>query len=58
MLQRLTTAMENSVSDPVNSNTTVFLPPQAAFMAFTYNGQAYEASGESPTTFWADPVER
>ena len=57
MQQGLTTAVENSVSDPVNFNNTVFLPPQAAFMAFTYNGQAY-GDGLSPTTFWADPVER
>jgi hypothetical protein len=55
--QGLTTAVENSVSDPVNFTNTVFLPPQAAFMAFTYNGQAY-GDGLSPTTFWADPVER
>jgi len=55
--QGLATAVENSVSDPVNFRNNVFLPPQAAFMAFTYNGQAY-GDGLSPTTFWADPVER
>jgi len=58
MQQGLTTAVENNVSDPVSFNTTVFLPPQAAFMAFSYNGQAYGGGGESPTSFWADPVER
>lgn len=57
MQHGLTTAVENSVSDPVNFNNNVFLPPQAAFIAFTYNGQAY-GDGLSPTTFWADPVER
>ncbi len=56
--QSLTTAVENNVSDPVNFDTTVFLPPQAGFMAFTYNGMAYGGGGESPTSFWADPVER
>jgi hypothetical protein len=58
MQQSLATAVENNVSDPVNFNTTVFLPPQATSMAFTYNGQAYGGGGESPTSFWADPVER
>jgi hypothetical protein len=58
MQQSLTTAVENNVSDQVTFNTTVFLPPQAASMAFTYNGVAYGGGGESPTSFWADPVER
>lgn len=58
MQQGLTTAVENYASDPVDFNTTVFLPPQAVLMAFTYNGQAYGGGGQSPTTFWADPVER
>ena len=56
--QGVTTAMEVNVSSSQNFNTTVVLPPQAATMAFTYNGSAYGAGGESPTSFWADPVER
>jgi hypothetical protein len=58
MQQGLATAVESNVSSPVNFNTTVFLPAQAVYMAFTYNGQAYGAGRESPTTFWADPVDR
>ena len=56
--QGVTTAMEVNVSSSQNFNTTVVLPPQAATMAFTYNGSAYGAGGESPTSFWADPVQR
>jgi len=59
MQQGLTTAVENSVSSPVNFSTTVLLPLQAATMAFSYNGTAYGGVGsDSPTSFWADPVER
>jgi len=58
MQQGLTTAMEASVSSSVNFNTPVILPPQAATMAFSYNGMVYGGRGESPTSFWADPVER
>jgi hypothetical protein len=58
MHQGLTTAMENNVSGSVNFNTTVVLPPQATLMAFTYNGMAVGGGGESPTSFWADPVVR
>jgi hypothetical protein len=56
--QGLTTAVEANVSSSQNFNTAVVLPPQAVCMAFTYNGVAYGAGGESPTSFWADPVER
>jgi hypothetical protein len=56
--QGLTTAVANDVSQAVDLNTTIVLPPRATFMAFTYNGQAYGGGGESPTSFWADPVER
>jgi hypothetical protein len=56
--QGLATAVGNDVSQAVNFNTVVVLPPRATFMAFTYNGQAYGGGGESPTSFWADPVER
>jgi hypothetical protein len=58
MQQGLTTAGETDVSSSVNFNTPVVLPPQAAIMAFSYNGTAYGSGGESPTSFWADPVER
>jgi hypothetical protein len=58
MQQGLTTAVEANVSDSVNFNTTIFLPPQAATMAFSYKGQAYGSGGGSPTSFWADPVDR
>ena len=58
MQQGLTTAVEVGVSSSQNFNTTVILPPQAVTMAFTYNGVAYGAGGTSPTSFWADPVER
>ena len=58
MQQGLATAVETDVSSSVNFNTTIILPPQTATMAFTYNGQAYGSGGESPTSFWADPVER
>jgi hypothetical protein len=57
--QGLSAAVENSVSSPVDFNTTVPLPLQAATMAFSYNGTAYGGVGsDSPTSFWADPVER
>jgi hypothetical protein len=58
MQQGLATAVEANVSSSQNFNTTVVLPPKAVSMAFTYNGVAYGAGGESPTSFWADPVER
>jgi hypothetical protein len=56
--QGLTTAVEADVSSSQDFNATVILPPQAVSMAFSYNGVAYGGGGESPTSFWADPVER
>ena len=56
--QGITTAVEADVSSSQNFKTTVILPPQAVTMAFTYNGVAYGSGGSSPTSFWADPVER
>jgi hypothetical protein len=50
--------MNINVAEPIEFITSVFLPPQAAFMAFTYKGQVYAAEGENPTTIWSDPVVR
>lgn len=56
--QSLTTTSENSLSSTIHFNAVVFLPRQAACMAFTYNGLVYGAGGESPTSIWLDPVLR
>jgi hypothetical protein len=58
MQQGLTAATETNVSGSVNFKMPVVLPAQATTMAFTYNGMAYGGGGESPTSFWTDPVER
>ena len=58
MQQGLTAASDQSSSSSINFNTPVLLPPRATCMAFTYNGQVFGSGGESPTSIWADPVER
>ncbi len=58
MQQGLTAASDQSSSSSINFNTPVLLPPRATCMAFTYNGQVFGGGGESPTSIWADPVER
>lgn len=55
--QQITGAFDNNVGDTIKFNTPVAVPPQAAFMAFSYSGQAYAAGpgGPDPTNFWFSP---
>jgi len=55
--QQLTSAFDTNVGDTINFNTTVAVPAQTASMAFTYNGQAFDAGrgGSNPTNFWFYP---
>ena len=55
--QQITSAFDNNVGDTMKFNTSVVVPPQTAFMAFTYSGQAYAAGsgGPDPTNFWFSP---
>jgi len=56
--QGLTSAFYSNVGDTMNFNTSVVVPQQTAFMAFTYSGQAYgagAASGPAPINFSFSP---
>jgi hypothetical protein len=55
--QQLTSAFDTNVGDTINFSATVVVPPQTASMAFTYNGQAFDAGrgGSNPTNFWFYP---
>jgi hypothetical protein len=46
--QGLIRSFYSNVGDTLNFNTSVAVPPQTAFMAFTYSGQAYAAGPGSP----------
>ncbi len=55
--QGLTSAFYSNAGDTINFNTSVAVPPQTAFMAFTYSGQAYAAGpgGPDPINLWFSP---
>ena len=55
--QQITSAFDNNVGDTIKFNTPVVVPPQTAFMAFTYSGQAYAAGsgGPDPTNIRFSP---
>ena len=55
--QQITSVFDNNVGDTIKFNTPVAVPPQTAFMAFTYTGQAYAGGpGNSDVTnFWFSP---
>ncbi|MGC9965883.1 MAG: hypothetical protein ABSE08_10795 [Syntrophobacteraceae bacterium] len=56
--QGLTSAFDSDVGDALSFSTTVAVPPQTAFMAFTYTGEAYAADpgDPDPTNFWFYPI--
>jgi len=55
--QGLTSAFYSNVGDTINFNSSVVVPPQTAFMAFTYSGQAYAAGpgGQDPINLRFSP---
>ena len=55
--QQITSAFYNNLSDTIKFNTSVAVPPQAAFMAFSYSGQASAAGsgGPDPTNIRFSP---
>jgi hypothetical protein len=55
--QSIATAVEINVTESIAFITSVFLPPQATYMAFTYTGQVHSV-GESPVAIWSYPVVR
>jgi hypothetical protein len=55
--QSLATALNMNVADSIEFMTTVSLPPQANYMAFSYTGRVH-GLGESPMAIWYYPVVR
>ncbi len=55
--QSIATAVNMNVTDSIDFITSIFLPPQAAYVAFTYTGQVHGVE-ESPTSIWYYPFAR
>ena len=55
VLEQIGLATNLDTLDPVPFNRRINLPPNAVFMAFSYQGIASDA-GRGKTTFWFDPI--
>jgi hypothetical protein len=55
--QSIATAVNLNVTESIEFITSVFLPPEATCMAFTYTGRVH-GLGESPMAIWSYPVVR